>query len=332
MFPWREETRAVAIICHAVECSGNRTFPGDNFVPGRNYDFKTYPASILPRSFQNSSRYAQAVPDRNVIFPDKFSCATGHSVLHDRYARARLDSSFGTVIGHKTKREALQRDAFGHRPKAALPKDRFTFAIEDPIAGVGYFQNAAEQIRFESSTVDPRRTRDNQQSEFHESDESRKRKPPQIMIVMWAVFLQMRRNRKQASGNQHEPKGKKRKIILPGHPIPGRVQNQHVKAMQNQQIDAACEKDKPTSKGDYRPGRRADNDPRKVNRQPEYERENYDPPSCVSFSINMRDNVVLKITVIEIAPHPTKSERHGCRRKEGYKKPRPDTHPRCRQE
>ena len=176
MLPWREETRAMAIISHAVECSGKRTFPGDNFVPGRNYDFKTYPASIVSRWFQKSSRYAQAVPDRNVIFPDKFSCATGHSVLHDRYTRARLDSSFGTVIGYKTKRKALQRDAFGHRPKAALPKDRFTFAIEDPIAGVGYFQNAAEQIRFESSTVDPRRTRDNQQSEFHESDESRKRR------------------------------------------------------------------------------------------------------------------------------------------------------------
>src|SRR5439155_25707372 len=112
--------------------------------------------------------------------------------LHDRDACVSLNSPLGGIIDYKLPREALRHDRFGDWPKATLSKNGLAFAVENVIAGIGQFQNAAKQIRLELGGIDPERASANHQKQFQQTDKCRQIKPAQIIAHTWVVFREAR--------------------------------------------------------------------------------------------------------------------------------------------
>ena len=155
----REKPRT--IILGAIERPANPAVARDDLVRCRDHNFEVHPHAVRLRRLQESACHPQVVPDRNIICPDKLLRMYGHPPFHDRDTRVSLNSSLGCIIGYKTSVETLHHDRFRHRPKTALPKDGFAFAIQNVIAGVGQFQNSTEKIRLSFSAIDPEWTREN---------------------------------------------------------------------------------------------------------------------------------------------------------------------------
>ena len=140
------------------------------------------------------------------------------------------NTPFGRVIGHEAAPEPLQRNRFRHRTEAALPKNGFAFAIENIIAGIGQFQNTAEQICLDSSAVDPKWMRDNPYRKFDQSNKRRQRNTSQRLRDTQIISRQGTRNSKQSSATQDKCERIIGKEILTCEQVPKAPQSRHIKA------------------------------------------------------------------------------------------------------